>query len=860
MRKSGWLRALCVLLVAVLVPIAPVGGFGSTGIAKAETSVNGLIELYESYVYGNEIRIYWSIDGSGSFDQEISLFRLPEETELSIEPNETSNSYNGGHIAKALDPGTYRFVLKLLSGGAEVDKLVHEFVMPGPETRFIHIFGTEQPIDDLEFRQTFPASEVPLYATAVLHPGKGFVTYAVEILPNGCFELESATYSFSNSGPLCADRGWEFMVHASESDELVDLIYFSMDEEQKEGFLSGFLSFKSKSGQNEFTMMLIDRSGSSQACAMDGFAEIGWEFNCPLSADPAYLQLNAVINGTPIPTDVIIHLIDVQFPGDVNVIDRDRRVDRIDPQIVFEGIPNESGIALYKIMPTQTSGLPTGVRYIPAEGGPYSFEMPGIEPDYFDLQYVTIQVVDTDGNLYAAAAKYPLIDNMAEEVERIDYSLYGLETLEQSFTPADATFEDDDLSAGGRAGTVAWTIPASGDYELTAYDLYYVGSNENLIRGEARVYVSHTPLSTFEHMLEDVPADAAYLEVVPLVREWVEPFYYIDYNAESFLIKLNDRVMPMLDELLVNGSPVYPQQANPSQYEYIAAWNADVVTVTASSAYGVVYVGNEGPAATVTTAVYLDNPVSYVPIRVGTPEGDWTSDYDLVITKEAAPDAPKLASITVNGQQIAPAGSFYSISVTPDVSFVTVSASADANVEIELMGSSGYGSVEVVIPITEDEMIMPIRLYDSAAGVEAVYTLQIIRDLSVNLVLDVRSGWLDGDVYRFVPKWMTAGELKEQFVTVDGTVIEVRDGSGNPVADMEPVPVDARVYLSRLTTVQVIKLYMLSEHLRSTLNLPSGGPIAFPNIAVLAIHDRIDVTGDGVFNQQDVRRLLLEMD
>lgn len=93
----------------------------------------------------------------------------------------------------------------------------------------------------------------------------------------------------------------------------------------------------------------------------------------------------------------------------------------------------------------------------------------------------------------------------------------------------------------------------------------------------------------------------------------------------------------------------------------------------------------------------------------GVQEGDWSSEYDLVIAKEPAPDAPKLASLIVDGREIEPVGSLYSISVDHDASDVAVTASAGADVEIELAGVRQFGSVEAFIPITDDEMSLPIR-------------------------------------------------------------------------------------------------------------------------------------------------------
>jgi len=857
------MRTLSILLVAALATFAPVGGVGSTGIAHANLSPNGLIQLDYVELYGDEIRIDWIITEPDSYQQSVNLYRLPDETEITIEYSELTILYNSGYLRKSLGSGAYRLVITLLAGDDVADTYIYDFAMPDPVTRLVHVFGSDGPIDDLVFRQTFPWSEEPLTAAEIPNPGKGYVTYAVEILPSGCFTMESNTYHFSIGGEVCADSAEAFIVQASDdTDNLVQLDAFYAYEDEEKGVLAGYLLLRMEIW-GELKMDLYDREGTPHACEMYG--EARYEFECELPDDPAYLQVDKFIQGVPAPTNVVIPMDDINLPENITVVDRDPRVNRIDPLIEFEDVPNDTEFAFYKIMPTQDSYWSSGIRYIPVGEGPYSFALENIEADLYDYRYVAIQLVDTAGNLYAKTAEFPIIDKMTEQDARIQYEDNGMEALHESYLPDNPSFRDIDWTEGGRAGTVTWTLPDTGEYALTAYDLYYTDSNQDPIRGEARVYVNHRLADTFEYMLEDVPEGAAYLEVVPLLRE-ENQWTYQDYYGDSFFIPLNDRVTPLLDELAVDGNPVYPKprQDGSSYYEYTAAWNADVAVVTASSMNGVVYVGDEGPAASVTATVYLNEPVKAVSIRVGTPEGDWSSEYDLVIAKEPAPDAPKLASLIVDGREIEPAGSLYSISVDHDASAVAVTASAGADVEIELAGIRQFGSVEAFIPITDDEMSLPIRLYDPATGREAEYVLSIVREVPDNLVLGVLAGWFDagddGYVYSGVPRGMTAGRLKERFVTVSGTVMMVRDREGVAVSDDHIVQPGYTIELIRGPKTQTIRLEMLSERLKSILGLPTDSPLAFVHIATLWIHYPEDLNGDGKIDSKDARLLLDEMD
>lgn len=109
-----------------------------------------------------------------------------------------------------------------------------------------------------------------------------------------------------------------------------------------------------------------------------------------------------------------------------------------------------------------------------------------------------------------------------------------------------------------------------------------------------------------------------------------------------------------------------------------------------------------------------------------------------------------------------------------------------------------------------------------------------------------------GFEYRFVTKGLTAGELKDRFVTDSGVSIEFRHAGGQAVADWQEVPSGAAVYLSRETEFQAIRLRWLSDDLRSELGIGESAPIQL----LFVVRNWSDVTGDNVFDQKDVRLLL----
>jgi hypothetical protein len=730
----------------------------------------------------------------------------------------------------------------------------------------IYVFGTETPIPDLVIRQQWP-EYVFEPASVTSGTGKGYVRYTVDVFPNSCIDLKSEWYHFSNARGLCAYDGLDFVVQVHDTEYVLDLIEFYADINENTSSLEGGILFDRRKDYDGYELRIFDKSDgvNGNLCAFEGYIEFGWDFACDLPSNPSHLQLYILDGETSHPTNLKLRLDDVELPGQFAMDDKDPRVGWIEPVIGFNGLSNETGIALYQVIPPD-SWFKSGIRYVPADGrDSYAVDLGKSQVELYHSY--TIRLVDTEGNLFAKTAEIPIVDKISEQKEIIDYiDVYDdyMYKLDEPYEPEGARFTDTDPAAGARAGKIEWKNPDTGEYQLIAYDLYYADADDDngIFLGEARLQLPYELPETVGYTLRDVPAEAEYLAIVPLLILWDEPYFSLHYS-ETIFVPLADRVAPRLDQLLVNGTPVSPKQENPAQYEFIVEWNAEKATVTASSHDSLVYVDGEGPDTTVTKVVYLYEPTTSVPIQVKTPEEDWTSEYTLTIIKEPAPDAPELTSLLVSGQAVQPVGTLYTVYVPFDMDSVPVTAAAGAQVEIELNGAVNTGSVTAVIPITGDEIEIPIRLYDPGTTLEAEYTLRIFRIVPDNLVLGVRSGWLkagaNGYEYGYVPKWMTAGMLKEQFALVSGTRIEILDQNGNSVADTQPVPAGSAIALIRGEKIQIIGLHTLSEHLKSTLGLSPGGPITFANIAAYAVRHRSDVTGDGKFDRQDVRLLLREM-
>ena len=174
---------------------------------------------------------------------------------------------------------------------------------------------------------------------------------------------------------------------------------------------------------------------------------------------------------------------------------------------------------------------------------------------------------------------------------------------------------------------------------------------------------------------------------------------------------------------------------------------------------------------------------------------------------------------------------------------------------------------ETVIELGDAPVVVKIRVHTPGTEWTEEYELTIRRepfpDEPKTLVNDVRFGRLveagDEYAYRFVTKGMTAGDLKEMFLTDSDVSIVIRSEEEQPVPDGEEVPAGATVYLSREAEFQVIQLQWLSDYLRGELDIGESEPITLSNVALFVVKNRNDVTGDDEFDKEDMRLLLREI-
>jgi len=188
---------------------------------------------------------------------------------------------------------------------------------------------------------------------------------------------------------------------------------------------------------------------------------------------------------------------------------------------------------------------------------------------------------------------------------------------------------------------------------------------------------------------------------------------------------------------------------------------------------------------------------------------------------------------------------------------------AESNVGVYVDGTGPDTYVEIIVDVAGPKRSLPIRFSDPYAQ---MCLLTIIR-LPQNLWSDISFGRLDSgeDVfdyeYRFLPKWFsTVKGALELFNPLDEVKVEVRDGNGRLLALSDPVTGGSSVTLTLGPKVQKIRLHLLSDQVRKVLGMDAAEPITIGRVATYVIGPRADLTGDGEFDQLDVRVLLYEIE
>lgn len=119
---------------------------------------------------------------------------------------------------------------------------------------------------------------------------------------------------------------------------------------------------------------------------------------------------------------------------------------------------------------------------------------------------------------------------------------------------------------------------------------------------------------------------------------------------------------------------------------------------------------------------------------------------------------------------------------------------------------------------------------------------------------------LEDGSYGYVPRGMTADELMSRFNVVVGVTKQVMDKNDEPLDANDPVESGAILVLSKDGMTQTVILLYVYEAMGKSGN----DPVTITDIAKFIIQqlnpaDPRDLTGDGKFDNMDVRLLLNEL-
>jgi len=498
----------------------------------------------------------WEIFHDDPYDLYVRVYRMPEDEPV---PDPDYFLYQNDslvYVDVTLPPGTYKVVLEL--EGENVTARNEKTITLTGVPLNIFLFGADADTQ-VELYHYWDEYIVPYASREVFD---GFVRYTYEINREAYYEFRSP------DNPALGQIIYpyyqlDYVMHLEQLPYQADLAEYDIHAEGSS--ISG--TFRFYGSEYLYRLVFTDQNGDVIGACVEEIEASPWnepgnlvEFQCGLPSGAKDLRLDAVVDGLPFATNLLLHLDPIEPPGQISIEDLNDEIDWLDLAVRFTDSPDASNLALYMV---HISGG-YGTRYFPAGEGDYEFEMRDLYSYWGDRFF--IRMIGRDGHEYISYKKLPLGDRISALTGDIDFVCEGAGGFYcETFEP----LEDEDLvpsDANYATGRVGWTLPDTGDFELLTYDLYYANEDREIIRGDVRI---HSPAlfdgGTVIHELADVPQNAAYMAVVTLLYaegENHERFYHF---LQPFFIPLDEEEPAELVEdsdfvLLGGGSYGYIQK------------------------------------------------------------------------------------------------------------------------------------------------------------------------------------------------------------------------------------------------------------------------------------------------------------
>jgi hypothetical protein len=425
-RKRIMTQVIIGMLIITLLPFAELTGY-AIRMAHADATGSPYYDAIKQEILENRALYEFEMTSTGYY-LTAGLFYNTGEIEIesfSFEQAEGSDPEKYV-FDNELEPGVYTLTLETWDSNTDTKVYEDTYIISMPEKGefTVYLFGPELVLEDLEFYN----HTTGLNVQTDFEPGNGYVKYTAEVYADGCFTLDDGgeVYAFSNIGPICAESGWEHVVHANKTGYVVDVLDYEVTVEN--GRISGYFLFANPDSLTNFQLNVINEENENRACAPIAPSEYEKaEFECEYHDGDALLRIDYVLGLNEYdPTNAVFRLDDPDLPVLIGFGDANTDVGFVKPTIQFAGPGDVSDIALYKIVPPYSKKedeLPGIVKYKPAaDAGPHTVTFDEFEAYVGD--HFSIRIIDSQGREFVKALNVPVIDDMASALLNDDGLIY----------------------------------------------------------------------------------------------------------------------------------------------------------------------------------------------------------------------------------------------------------------------------------------------------------------------------------------------------------------------------------------------------------------------------------------------------
>lgn len=525
-----------------------------------------VIELTSHAVVGDSVYLYWLVNqpSGQEYEVEIDLYRIVDNEPVPVESYGIEQDFYYAKLS-ALDPATYKAVVRMVHNGQDLASDEVTFEIPEPKPMHFYVFGPDTVLSNLQITGVSPHDTQNVETVGWTHDeGNGYVRYTILAKPGYCYTLSHDTYRFNtpNAYAYCANLGPHHIVHATLSAYDAHLDYVAVYS-WVDGNLQGNLGFTKIGDYEDYELVIVDKDDDKHACTVqENHGSSSLWFHCPdySEANAKYLRINALVGqGTPVPTNAAARIDAFDRFSDIALFDDDPGANSLDLTVRFS-TDDETDVSLYRI--DVPGFLGNGINsFVETKEGddPYSVQFGKLATHPGDR--VIFYAYDRDGYEFPDYEAAGIIDVMTEQKSWISYEA-SCDSEAQSCKPVeaygefsgheDAAVASEDDGTGDVATFVRWTLPFTYEIYPVAYDLYYANSDKEIIRGEARVNLQ-VLTGEFRHPLSQAPELAEYVAVVPILS--VNGNYFTLYHADPFYVPLSATAAP---DFIVSVEGMFP--------------------------------------------------------------------------------------------------------------------------------------------------------------------------------------------------------------------------------------------------------------------------------------------------------------